>query len=238
MITIMIVVPPNAPPGHPLVCRLPNGMAHSTVVPAGAAPGSRVSFTVRMTSDGPVKHSPPQLQARPSAAAQAARVAMQVAPPHAPMVGAAQSSSASAPAQASASTPAQAGSSADAAREAAVWLLPIAATPWGPPSDGAAPSLETLYQEAQQHLAWAEDRFAGRPTDPPHTQVKEATVDLQAAVESLPMEIKVNLQISLLQLSRTASLLVPRMMYEWMQQRHRQRHAEPPLSLTDIEWVD
>ena len=56
VMTFEIVVPPNAPPGHPLVWRLPNGMAHSAVVPVGAAPGSRVHFTVRMTSEGPIEH--------------------------------------------------------------------------------------------------------------------------------------------------------------------------------------
>ena len=50
VVTIEIVVPPNALPGHPLMCRLPNGMTHSAIVPAGVAPGSKVHFKVQMTS--------------------------------------------------------------------------------------------------------------------------------------------------------------------------------------------
>ena len=142
----------------------------------------------------------------------------------------------------SASTGAQAGPSTERpspadAREVAEWLLPIASTPWGPPSGAAPLSVETLYQEALRHLAWVEDHFAKRPTDPPKGQIHQATADLQAAVKSLPKETKLRMQESLMQLSRTARVLVPRVMYEWMQQRLRQP-APAPASITDIEWVD
>ena len=86
-------------------------------------------------------------------------------------------------------------------------------------------------------MAWAEDHFAGRPTYPPKDRIQDATRDLQAAVKSLPKETRLRMQDSLPRLSKTARVLVPRVMYEWMQQRLRQ-HAPPPASITDIEWVD
>ena len=59
--TIEIVVPPNASPGRSVKCNLPNGMSHMGVLPAGATPGSKVRFTLRMTSGGPVEVADPLL---------------------------------------------------------------------------------------------------------------------------------------------------------------------------------
>ena len=47
MMTIEIVVPPHHKEGAKLMCRMPDGVAHTVAVPAGAAPGTRLRFKVK-----------------------------------------------------------------------------------------------------------------------------------------------------------------------------------------------
>ena len=54
MMTIEITVPPHHKPGAKLMCRMPNGAAHTVLVPPNAAPGARLRFKVKRPQGMPL----------------------------------------------------------------------------------------------------------------------------------------------------------------------------------------